>query len=346
MRRPGSNPQTVAVAPRTLPDVQSGIPRPTMGSMTSTTTVTTAGDADAGAALLAIAHGTRDPRGAEELAELLVHVRERSGRPAAGAWLEDFAAPSPAEAAAELVAGGARRLVTVPFLAFGAGHAKTDVPAGVAAVRDAHRDLEVTHGAVLGLDPLLFELARRRVEAVAGPPDADGRGRPRRPDDEALLVTGSGSSDPDANGDLAKAARFLAELTGHRWVDAAYAGVTWPDVGTALGRMAAAGARSVVLFSWSLLAGLLEQRVLDATAQVAAAAGVEVRDAGRFGPDPVVADVVLARADEAVAGVARMNCDLCQFRLPLPGREARVGAPSAGGTGERVHPAARVADGG
>lgn len=292
-------------------------------------------------AVLVIAHGTRDPRGAEELAELLRNMRARSGTAAGGAWLEDFADPDPVTVAGELVAAGARRLVTVPFLVLGAGHAKTDVPEGVAAVRAAHPDLQVAHGRVLGLDPTLFALARERVAAVAGQAGEDRRGRPVRPADEALLVTAAGSSDPDANGDLWKAARFLAELTGHRWVDAAFAGVTWPDVGTVLRRIAAGGARSVTLFSWSLLAGLLEQRILDAAAEVAAATGIEVLDAGRFGPDPAVADVVLARADEALHGTPRMNCDLCQFRLPLPGREARVGAPSAGGTGERVHPAAR-----
>jgi cobalt/nickel transport system ATP-binding protein len=48
------------------------------------------------------------------------------------------------------------------------------------------------------------------------------------------------------------------------------------------------------------------------------------------------AHVRLDRYREALAGDARMNCDLCAYRVPLPGREDRVAAPSAGGTGERV----------
>ncbi len=237
-------------------------------------------------ALLTIAHGTRDPRGAEELQHLLTLLRDRHDAPVAGAWLEDFAAPDPVTAAGELVAQGARRIVTIPLLNLGAGHAKTDVPEGVAGIRDAFGDVEVGHGRVLGLHPDLFALARQRVDAVS---PREGRS------EEVLLVTASGSSDPDANGDLWKAARFLAEGTGHRWVDAAFAGVTWPTADVTLRRLAAAGARRVVLFSWSLLAGLLERRVTGWAEQVSDETGIEVVDAGRYGPDPVVADVVMDR---------------------------------------------------
>ncbi|HEY8340786.1 MAG TPA: sirohydrochlorin chelatase [Egibacteraceae bacterium] len=278
-------------------------------------------------ALLLIAHGTRDPRGAEEMDTLLALLRERHDAPVDAGWLEDFADPSPAEAADRLVAAGATHVVTVPFLNVGAGHAKTDVPEHLAEVRSAHPDLRVDHARVLGLHPALFALARERVDAVSDPA---GRA------DEVLLVAASGSSDPDANGDLAKAARFLAETTGHRWVDHCFSGVTWPTTDEALRRLAAAGAQRVVLFSWSLLAGLLERRVTDAAAAVSAETGIEVVDAGRFGPDVRVAEAVLDRYHEVLDGDPRMNCDLCQYRMPLPGREDRAGSPSAGGTGERV----------
>lgn len=284
-------------------------------------------------ALLTIAHGTRDPRGAQEYDELLALLRERHDGPVGGGWLEDFAEPDAATAAATLVAQGARRIVTLPFLTLGAGHAKTDVPEAVAQVRAAHPDVAVAHARVLGLTPGLFALARSRV-AAASP--ATGRGEQDRRADEALLVTAAGSSDPDANADLHKAARFLAEGTGHRWVDAAFAGVTWPSADVALRRLAAAGAKRVVRFSWSLLAGRLEQRVADWATQVSADTGLEVVDAGRFGPEPAVADAVMDRYREALEGDVRMNCDLCAYRVPLPGLERRVAAPSAGGTGTLV----------
>ena len=278
-------------------------------------------------ALLLIAHGTRDPRGAQEMDALLGILRSRHPSPVHNAWIEDFASPSVAEAVEGLLAEGVTQLVTVPFLNLGAYHAKTDVPNEIAAVRRRHPDLVVAHGRVLGLHDGLFALARARLDAVSDPA---GRA------EEILVVAASGSSDPDANSDLAKAARFLGETSGHKWVECAFAGVTWPRIDAVLRRAAAGGARRAVVFSWSLLAGLLEQRVATTAAEVAADTGMEIIDAGRFGPDPLVAQAVLDRYAEALAGDARMNCDLCAYRVPLPGLEDRVAAPSGGGTGERV----------
>ena len=278
-------------------------------------------------ALLTIAHGTRDPRGAQEMDTLLDVLRSRHPAPVTNGWLEDFAEPSVGEAVAGLLDQGVTQLVTVPFLNLGAYHAKTDVPGALAPLRAEHPGLVVAHGRVLGLHPALFDLARARIDAVS---DAEGR------EDELLVVAGSGSSDPDSNSDLAKAVRFLAEGTGHRWAEIAFAGVTWPRMDDVLRRAAAAGVRRAVIFSWSLLAGLLEQRITAIATEVAADTGMSIADAGRFGPDPLVAEVVLDRYAEALAGDARMNCDLCAYRVPLPGLENRVAAPSAGGTGERV----------
>ena len=260
---------------------------------------------------------------------LVGHLRDRLGVPVANSWLEDFAEPDPVTAAKALVADWAGEIVTLPLLVFGAGHAKTDVIEGVQDIRAALPEVWNRHATVLGLQPILFELASERIDAVSDPV---GRG------EEVLLVTGAGSSDPDANGDMAKAARFLAERTGHRWVEIAYAGVTWPRADEALRRFARAGVERVVRFSWSLLAGLLEQRVTDMADEVAAGTGMRIVDAGRFGPDPKVADAIAMRYREAIEGDPRMNCDLCQYRMPVPGRQARAGAPSAGGTGALLHP--------
>jgi sirohydrochlorin cobaltochelatase len=293
-------------------------------------------------ALLLIAHGTRNPAGATEMQQLLGHLRQRLEPQVAAAWLEDFAEPDAVTAAAELIASGASHLVTLPFLVLGAGHAKTDVPAAVHAITAAFPQVTVSHGRVLGLHPSLFELARARVLTAAGRARASAS-EPGGGDlssdrgDEALLVTGAGSSDPDANGDLSKAARVLGEQTGHRWVETAYAGVTWPRADQVLTRLHRAGVQRVVRFSWSLLAGVLEQRVDGWASEAVDQYGIEIVDAGRFGPDPLVAGAVVDRYHEAIHGDARMNCDLCAYRLPLPGLESRAGAPSAGGLGLAVH---------
>lgn len=249
-------------------------------------------------ALLLVAHGTRVPEGAEEMATLLEAVRERHSGPVGHAWLEDFAAPGAVEAAGELASAGAERVVVLPFLNFAAYHARSDVPAQMAAAAAAQPGLRFAMGRVLGHHPALLELAARRV-AEARAADAS----PEEPaPDELLVVAASGSSSAESNADVAKAARLLAERTGHRWVEHAFAGVTWPTAGEAVARGARAGAGAVTVFSWSLLAGLLERKVAEQAAQAAGAAGVRLVQAGRFGPDPLVAEAVLDRFNEAATG--------------------------------------------
>ena len=43
-------------------------------------------------------------------------------------------------------------------------------------------------------------------------------------------------------------------------------------------------------------------------------------------PDPLLFDVFLDRASEAVHGSPNMNCELCKYRVRLPGHEDAVGA--------------------
>jgi sirohydrochlorin cobaltochelatase len=243
------------------------------------------------AALLLVGHGTRVPEGALEMERLLAELRERHAAPVEHCWLEDFAEPDAATAAAALARTGAERVVALPFLNFAAYHARSDVPEQVREAADAQPSLRFTVGRVLGHHRALLELAERRVhDALSG----------ERPGpDDVLVVAASGSSDPDSNGDVAKAARLLAERTGHHWVEHAFAGVTWPSPDEALRRAKRAGAARAVLFSWSLLAGLLERKVSEQARAVSDETGLRVLDAGRFGPDPLVAEAVMDRFREA-----------------------------------------------
>ncbi|QBI19031.1 sirohydrochlorin chelatase [Egibacter rhizosphaerae] len=284
--------------------------------------------------LVLVAHGTRNLDAVDEIEGLCRQVRRRIAAPVRYGWVEwDLVEPSPAEAAEQALADGADALVTLPFLAFAAGHSKTDVPGELAPFHDAHPDLPLYHGLVLGQHPRLHDLARRRIadarRTLGLPPEAG--------EQEALLVTGPGSSDPDANSELAKAARFVADTSSYRWAEIAFAGVTWPRPDEAVRRLHRAGFERITRFSWSLLAGKLEARVDDLINEAwQDIPSVEIVDAGRFGPADEVADAVADRYHEALHGDPRSNCDLCQFRLPLPGRENRAGLPSAGGTGERI----------
>jgi sirohydrochlorin cobaltochelatase len=90
-------------------------------------------------AIIVFAHGARDPEWARPIERLAALVAaERPGLHVRCAYLE-LMQPTLTEAAAQLVAAGARSIRIAPaFLAAG-GHVKRDLPLAVERLRTTHR---------------------------------------------------------------------------------------------------------------------------------------------------------------------------------------------------------------
>ena len=201
-----------------------------------------------------------------------------------------------------------------------AGHAKDDIPATLVREGIEHPEMDFRYGRALGVRPELLELMDERISAVVTEDEKP---------DTAVLVVGRGSSDPDANSDVAKITRLFYEGRPYPMVESAFISMTPPGVEEGLDRLRRLGAKRVVVFSYFLFTGVLEDRIRDqAEAFAAENPDVEVRYAGYFGPDERVADLLVERYAEAVEGDIRMNCDVCVHRVALPGFEEKVGAPA------------------
>ena len=110
-------------------------------------------------------------------------------------------------------------------------------------------------GRALDIDARLLQLCQLRYqEALAGRFAAD-------PEATLLLLVGRGSSDPDANGNLAKVARFLEEGYPTGWAGTAYVGVTKPLLEDALPVCKRAGFRRIVVQPYFLFTGVLLKRI-------------------------------------------------------------------------------------
>jgi sirohydrochlorin cobaltochelatase len=271
-------------------------------------------------AFLVVGHGSRDPRGAREFHELVGLVRERNpGLAVEGGFIE-LSRPPIGECVNRLAEEGARDVAAVPLMLLAAGHAKDDIPATLVREGIEHPEMEFRYGRALGVRPELLELMEERISAVV--PD-------REKPETAVLVVGRGSSDPDANSDIAKITRLFYEGRPYPMVESAFISMTPPGVWEGLDRLRRLGAKRVVVFSYFLFTGVLEERIRDEAERFAAEnSEVEVRYAGYFGPDGRVADLLVERYAEAVEGDIRMNCDVCVHRVALPGFEEKVGAPA------------------
>jgi len=255
-------------------------------------------------ALLAVAHGTRDSTDLMPLARLMDRVRALAPQLRVDLAYVDHASPSVASALGGL-ASAAVPTAVVPLLLSAGAHSKGDLPGAIQQARAGHPQWVVSYGRPLGPHPLLLAaLARLLHEAGAGPKTA-------------VVLVAVGSADPDANADVAKMARLLWEWRGGGGpVDAAYAAATTPTVPEAIGRLRRLGHDDIAVAPYFLAPGRLP----------AAAVQPGVTVAGVLGDTDEVARLVLERYAEAVAGDLRMNCDVCRYRTPWPGREADVGA--------------------
>ncbi|WP_086562442.1 sirohydrochlorin chelatase [Streptomyces africanus] len=276
-------------------------------------------------ALLIAGHGTRDDAGAEAFRDF---VRELAARhpelPVAGGFIE-LSPPPLGEAVTELVERGVRRFAAVPLMLVSAGHAKGDIPAALAREQERHPGISYTYGRPLGPHPALLNVLERRLDEALG--GAAGR-RPGDRADVTVLLVGRGSTDPDANAEVHKAARLLWEGRGYAGVETAFVSLAAPDVPSGLDRCARLGARRIVVLPYFLFTGILPDRVrLQTEGWAAAHPEVEVRSADVIGPEPELLDLVWERYTEAVEGDLRMNCDSCVYRIALPGFEDKVGLP-------------------
>jgi len=276
-------------------------------------------------ALLVVGHGSRDERAGAELDRLVTMVRSLVPGTAAGAGCLELAEPHVDAALDDLVAAGATDVIAVPVVLFGAGHLKDDGPALLGRARRRHPGVRFRLARDLGIHPAVLDVAEDRVRAAAEPLTRDGQRGGRH---EAVVLVGRGSTDPDACADLVKLARLLEDGRGLGSVHAAFAGMSHPDVEEALDRCRRLGAQQIALVPLFLFAGVLVDRVGDRARHWAAEHGdVEVAVAAHLGPDPRLAGLVVERYREASSGDVRMNCDLCVYRVRLPGFEEKVGTP-------------------
>jgi sirohydrochlorin cobaltochelatase len=270
-------------------------------------------------------HGSRDVAAVDEFHGLVRKLAERlPEHPLESGFLE-FARPIIREGLDQLRECGVDHVLAVPGMLFAAGHVKNDVPSVLNAYAAEH-GIRIEFGRDLGIDPKLLAAARDRIEAALA---TRGSNPPRT--QTLLAVIGRGTSDPDANGNVAKVARMLWEGMGFGWAEVGYSGVAHPRVDALLERAARLGFSRIVVFPYFLFTGVLVRRIYTQTDEVAARhPAIEFVKAGYLNDHPLVLDTFLERIQGVSAGDVNMNCLLCRYRERIIGHEAAVGAPQQG----------------
>ncbi|MBJ6635487.1 sirohydrochlorin chelatase [Streptomyces sp. I5] len=230
--------------------------------------------------LLVVAHGSRDPRHAATVHDLVRRVRaQRPGLRVETGFL-DFNVPSVGAVLESLDAEGVRDVVALPLLLTRAFHAKADIPA---VLSEAPPRLRIRQADVLGPSPLLLTaLERRLYEAGLTPADKSSTG---------VVLASAGSSDPEAIAVIADVAREWRH-TGWCAVRPAFASASLPRTEDAVRELRELGCARVAVAPYVLAPGRLPDRIARGASEADVLAHV-------LGPAPEVAQVLLNRYDAA-----------------------------------------------
>ncbi len=248
--------------------------------------------------LLMCGHGSRDARGTSEFASLAGAVARRFPHWTTAHGFLEFAQPTIADGLNRLAAEGAKTIIAVPSLLFSARHARTDIPE---VLRDnAPSGIAIRYAEPLGFDPQVLRAAADRIEEA----EASCAMQVSRAE-TLLLVAGRGTSDAEANSDLAKLTRLLAEGMEFGWGMTCYSGVTTPQPAQALDQAAKLGYRRIVVMPYFLSTGALVERIFVATDEAARRyPGTEFVQAPYLGAHPLIIEAFSDRIIEALEGPA------------------------------------------
>lgn len=232
-------------------------------------------------ALVALAHGSRDPRSAATVKALVEEVRRMRPDLRIETAFLGLSKPSFSTTVDKLVRAGYDEIVVVPLLLTEAYHAKVDVPEAVAEAMSRHAGLQIRATSVLGLEASFLDVLDIRMR------EALKEHRVRELD--ALVLTSAGSSDPLANQSVARLARLWG--TRHKLpVKAAFASAAPPASGEAVRAFRTQGRRHIAVASLFLAPGQLTDRAAELALEAGAVAVSEP-----LGAHPEVARTILAR---------------------------------------------------
>jgi sirohydrochlorin ferrochelatase len=231
-------------------------------------------------ALVALAHGSRDPRSSASITALVDAVRSmRPDLKVERAFL-DLAKPS-LDTTIDRLSRKHEEIVVVPLLLTEAYHAKVDVPSAIAAAQARHPEVRIRATPILGLEARFLEVLDLRMR------EALRTARARELD--ALVLAAAGSSDPLANQSVARLARLWG--SHHKLpVTAAFASASPPATGEAVRAFRKEGRRHIAVASLFLAPGFLPDRAAELALEAGAVAVSEP-----LGAHEEVARTVLAR---------------------------------------------------
>jgi sirohydrochlorin cobaltochelatase len=260
--------------------------------------------------ILLVGHGSREKAGNDEIEAFAQAWRARQPGWRIEICFIEFSEITLSEGLRR-AAAGSQRVLVLPLILNAAGHVKMDIPQAIDGARLKFPQVQFLYAPHLSACDSILAIVKRRLKSAMQALDMPD------PTTTGVVILGRGSSDRQANGEMAKMARWLMEETDHELVDLAFTGITYPRLEKAVQRQTLLGMTQVVVLPYYLFNGTLVERISKQVAHLKTQyPAIRFTLTAYFGFEPEIFELLEARVNDLKRGLseARMPCDGCKFR--------------------------------
>ena len=260
--------------------------------------------------ILLVGHGSREKSGNDEIEAFAQQWRARQPGWRIEVCFIEFSDITLGEGLRR-AASGAQRVLVAPLILNAAGHVKMDIPQAIDAARLKFAAVQFLYAPHLTACDALLAIVKRRLKGAMQALDMPD------PTTTGVVLLGRGSSDRQANGEMAKMARWLMEETDHELVDLAFTGITWPRLEKAVQRQSLLGMTQIVVLPYYLFNGTLVERIARQVENLKAQyPAIRFTATAYFGFEREIFEVLETRVNDLQRGASGsgMPCDGCKYR--------------------------------
>ena len=260
--------------------------------------------------ILLVGHGSREKSGNDEIETFAQQWRVRQPGWRIEICFIEFSEITMSEGLRR-AANGSQRVLVVPLILNAAGHVKMDIPQAIDGARLKFPQVQFLYAPHLSACDHILSILKRRLKGAMQALDMPD------PQTTGVVILGRGSSDRQANGDMAKMARWVMEETDHELVDLAFTGITWPRLEKAVQRQSLLGMTQVVVLPYYLFNGTLVERITKQVANLRTQyPTIRFTSTAYFGFEREIFELLEERVNDLKRGKAEslMPCDGCKYR--------------------------------
>ncbi|AUC15485.1 cobalamin biosynthesis protein CbiX [Tenacibaculum sp. SZ-18] len=275
--------------------------------------------------ILLCGHGSRRAAAVTSFKRLVTVLKERyEDKYEVDYGFLEFNHPTYEAAVERMYLNGVRKIYALPVILFAGSHAKNDIPFELNTLQTYHDDLTISMAKHIGVSSFLLDLAVKRIT------ETEAKLTPLDRKETCLIVVGRGTTDPDANSDVAKLMNMLWEGLGFGFATVGYSGTAYPNVKESLELVNKLGFKRTIIIPFFFFTGVLLERIYGAVAAMHEKSEHEYIYTDPFGTDELILKAFDERLDEAKNGMANMNCQMCKYRKQVVGFEEYLGQEQMG----------------